>query len=105
MVLALAVFCTRVAAEAVVYITGASEESIDLYSILLFAALLVVQVLLVHYCMRNTFKNMLLVEYLESGEYVTIHRDDSTLSTTDSYLFLSPCPSPAIGLDIRESGE
>lgn len=102
--LALAVFCTRFAAEALVYITGAAEESIDLYSISLFAALLIVQVPLVHYCMRNMFRNILLVEYLESGEYVTIHRDDSTLSTKDSYL-MSPSLSPVIGFDIRESGE
>lgn len=104
-VLTLAGLCTRVAAATLVDMTDARENAIDLYSILLLAALILAQVPLVHYCMRNLFWSILLKEYLESGDYVTIHRDDSTLSATASDISLkSPCTSASVGLDITESG-
>jgi len=100
-VLALAAFCTRIAAEALVDMIDSEEERLELYAILLFVALVVAQVPLVHFSMRGLFWNVIREEYLESGEYVTIHRDDSTLSTTASDIFLmSPCASSSVGLDI-----
>ena len=101
-VLALALLCARVAAEALVDMSVSESGRIDSDAILLFTALVLVQLPIVHCGMRGLFWNIIREEYLESGEYVTIHHDDSTLSTTfsDAYLRTSLSASASVGLDL-----
>lgn len=101
-VLGLAAFCTRIAAEALFDLRDAGQERVDLFAVLLLVALVAVHVPLVHYGLRDWFWNILLEEYMESGEFVPMQRDDSSLSTSASDIFLttSPCASSSVGLDL-----
>lgn len=106
-VLALAAFCSQIAAEALVDMNNSLQREIEFYALMFFVGLFLVQLPLVHFCLRGLFWNILESEYLASGDYVPpIQRDDSSLSTTgsDAYLLVSPCSSPTtVGLDISQS--
>ena len=97
--LALAGFCTRFAAEALVDLTDVRQERIDLYAVLMLATLIVVQVPFVQLCMRGWLWNVLLEEYLESGDFIPIQRDDSSLSTGGSDAFLTMSPTDSVTFD------
>jgi hypothetical protein len=94
---ALASFCARLAAEAIDDLEDIGQRRIGRYTIGIFAALVVMQVPLIHCCMQGLFSDALREEYLESGEFVPIGReDDSTLSSagSDAYLNMTRCISP-----------
>lgn len=105
-VLALAAFCTRIAAEALVDMTNPEQGGIEFYAFLFFMGLIVVQAPVIHFCLRDLFWSVLQGEYLNEGDYVPIERDDSSLSTSGSDAFLVRAANPtSLGLYLTESSQ
>lgn len=95
---ALAAFCTRLAMEAIGDLDDMEKRKIGQYAIRIFVVLVVMQVPLIHCCMQKLFSDALREEYLESGEFVPIENDDSSLSSaaSDAYLTMTRCISPMV---------
>ena len=93
---ALAAFCTRLATEAIEDLDDTEQRKIAKFAIRIFVILIAMQVPLTHCCLRKLFSDVLREEYLESGEFVPIEHDDSSLSSaaSDAYLTMSRCISP-----------
>jgi hypothetical protein len=94
---ALAAFCARLAAEAIDNLENLGKQRGGRCAIGIFVAFVVMQLPLIHCCMRRVFSDALRDEYLESGEFVPIGReDDSTISSagSDAYLNITRCVSP-----------
>lgn len=100
--LALAAFCTRIATEAIEDLDNIEQRKVAQYAIGIFVILVAMQVPLIHCCMQKLFWDVLREEYLESGEFMPIENDDSSLSSaaSDVYLTMSRCISP---LAVQES--
>jgi hypothetical protein len=89
--LALAAFCTRLAANDVLALEHGAHRIIGWYAIAVFLMLIFLEVPLIHYCCHTIFVDALREEYLESGEYIPLQCDDSSISSgSDMYLCMSP---------------
>ena len=86
--LALAAFCTRLAANDVLALEHDTHRIIGWYAIATFLVLIALEVPLIHCCCHQVFDDALKEEYLESGDYVPLPHDDSSLSS-GSDMFLS----------------
>jgi hypothetical protein len=88
--LGLSAFCVRLAAVAIsnsqiADFTNADTNMVTLYMILSFAAMVILEVLLVHCCLRKTLEDALEEEYLQGGDLVPVDEDDSSLSTGSDF--------------------
>lgn len=85
--LALAAFCTLLAANDVLALEHDGQKLIGWYAIAIFFLFFILQVPLIHYYCHQTFVDALKEEYLENGEYVPMPDDLSSLSSgSDMYL-------------------
>jgi hypothetical protein len=88
--LGLSAFCVRLAAVAIsnspiADFTKADTNTVTLYISLSFAAIVVLEVLLVHCCLRKTLENALEEEFLRGGDLVPVDEDESTVSSGSDY--------------------
>ena len=88
--LGLSAFCIRLAAEAishsqVVDTNNASTNVVTAYITLVFAGLVILEMVLVHCCLNKAFVDALEEEYLKSGDLVPVDEDDSSLSTGSDF--------------------
>lgn len=96
----LALFCVRLAAKAISesQISDKTEDTnlVTFYMIGIFLVLLVLEILLVHCCMKKMFVEALEEEYLKGGDLVVPtegDQDDSSLSTgSDFFLHVGRLP-------------
>lgn len=89
--LALAAFCTRLAANDVLALEHGGHRIIGWYAIASFLLLILLEVPLIHYFCHDNFVDSLREEYLESGDYIPLQCDDSSLSSgSDMYLSNAP---------------
>mmetsp|Transcript_30305 Transcript_30305/g.34551 ORF Transcript_30305/g.34551 Transcript_30305/m.34551 type:complete len:337 (-) Transcript_30305:628-1638(-) len=79
--LALAAFCTRLAANDVLSLEHEEHRIIGWYAILTFLILLVLELPLIHFCSYQVFVDALKEEYIEHGEYVPLMCNSSSLSS------------------------
>lgn len=92
----LAAFCIRLAAKAIAnskYDAKGDDDTnmVTLWMSAIFVALLLVELLFVHCCLRKIFIDALEEEYLKSGDLLPAEEDDSSLSTgSDFFLGKSP---------------
>lgn len=87
--LALAAFCTLLAANDVLALEHDGQKIIGWYAIATFFIFFLCEVPLIHYWCHESFLDALKEEYLENGEYVPMPDDCSSLSS-GSDMYLSP---------------
>ena len=88
----LALFCVRLAAKAI----SSSELSektgdtnlVTAYMMGIFSVLVLLQMILVHFCLQKACVDALEEEYLKSGDLVPIDEDDSSLSTGSDFFLV-----------------
>mmetsp|Transcript_14408 Transcript_14408/g.21975 ORF Transcript_14408/g.21975 Transcript_14408/m.21975 type:complete len:190 (+) Transcript_14408:1-570(+) len=87
--LGLAIFCTQLASNALMSLEDEVHSLIGWYAVAIFGILVILEMPVIYFFLDSWFKDALRDEYLESGDFMPMHYDDSSMSTAASDVFLS----------------
>lgn len=88
----LALFCVRLAAKSISF-SKLNDSTLDTNLITLammgiFSLLVLLQMMVIHFCLQKVFVDALENEYLKSGDLVPFDEDDSSLSTGSDFFLV-----------------